>query len=192
MTGVLLVNMGSPLSKKQMRQFLFNMFCDKAILPFPKVQRTALAFIISTFRYRGSWEKYELIGGSKLMESMGMISKELSIELGADFLVLSAYSYSLPSIQTMIEAFQNKGIKDIKIITMYPQSSFSTTESVKMDVDNVLKKYPELNVRILGTYGENKHFISYWVTLIRETIQKNNYKTPILLFSAHAIPTYQV
>ncbi|MEI8087424.1 MAG: ferrochelatase [Paludibacter sp.] len=192
MTGVLLVNMGSPLSKKQMRQFLFNMFSDKAILPFPKLQRTALAYIISTFRYRGSWNKYEQIGGSKLMESMGLISKELSTELGADFLVLSAYSYSLPSIQTMIEAFRNKGITDIKIITMYPHSSFSTTESVKTDVDNVLKKYPELNVTTLGTYAENKHFISYWVTLVQETIQKNNYKNPTLLFSAHAIPTYQV
>lgn len=192
MTGVLLVNMGSPLSKKEMRQFLFNMFTDKAILPFPTVPRTLLAFIISTFRHGGSWKKYKQIGGSKLKESMGLINSQLAAELGAGYKVLSAYSYSKPSIQQGIEQFRNKGITTINVITMYPHSAFSTTESVKTDLARIQKKYPELNLTELGTYGEKESFINYWVDNIQKAIDKYGYKTPTLLFSAHAIPQYNV
>jgi ferrochelatase len=44
----------------------------------------------------------------------------------------------------------------------------------------------------LGTYGEKESFINYWVDNIRKTIDKHKYKTPTLLFSAHAIPQYNV
>ena len=192
MTGVLLVNMGSPLSKKEMRQFLFNMFSDKAILPFPKLQRTLLAMIISTFRHSGSWKKYQQIGGSKLKDSMAIITVDLALELGKDYLVSAAYSYSKPDIMYEIEGFRNKGISDIKVITMYPHSSISTTESVKTDLDKVRNKYPELHISELGIYGENENFINYWVDIIQESIQRQSYKNPTLVFSAHSIPTYLV
>lgn len=192
MTGVLLVNMGSPSSQKEMKQFLFNMFSDVAILPFPAIPRNLLAFIISNIRYRSSWKKYELIGGSPLIESMSSISASLAKELGTDYQVSSAYSYSLPTIQTGIEELSGKDIKVIKVIPMFPQSSFSTTESVKRDFTKVEKKYPDIQISIMKPFSENKNFIAYWASLIQETIAKNKYKNPTLLFSAHAIPTYQV
>ena len=192
MTGVLLINMGSPLSKKEMRQFLFNMFTDKAILPFPKIQRTMLAYFISTFRHPGSWKKYQQIGGSKLKESMKLINYQLATELGEGYEVTSAYSYSKPNIQQGIETLRNKGITDIKVITMYPHSAYSTTESVKTDLSGVQKKYSDLKITELGTFCENESFINYWVDNIQKTIDKYGYKNPTLLFSAHAIPQYNV
>lgn len=192
MTGVLLVNMGSPLSRKEMRQFLFNMFSDKAILPFPFMQRKILAFIISTFRYRNSWKKYELIGGSKLIDSMNQLKMDLSKALGSDFSVATAYSYSSPSILQAIKTLREQGITDFKIISMYPQSSFSTTESVKVDVEKASAKFKGVHISILKTYADHPDFISYWVELIEKTIKENNFKNPTLLFSAHAVPTYQI
>jgi len=190
MTGVLLVNMGSPLSKKEMRQFLFNMFTDKAILPFPALPRTLLALIISTFRHGGSWKKYQQIGGSRLKESMRLINSQLAAGLGAGSEVTTAYSYSKPSIQEGIEKLRSKGITTIKVIAMYPHSAYSTTESVKTDLAKIQKKYPELKMTELGTYGENESFINYWVDNIQKAIDKQGYKAPTLLFSAHAIPQY--
>ncbi|MHB9141847.1 MAG: ferrochelatase [Paludibacter sp.] len=192
MTGVLLINMGSPLSKKEMRQFLFNMFSDKAILPFPKFQRTLLALIISTFRHSGSWKKYQQIGGSKLKDSMATITDDLASEIGKDYLVTTAYSYSKPGILTEIEGLRSKGISEINVMTMYPHSSISTTESVKTDLDKVREKYPELHISEPETYGENENFIHYWVDIIQEAIQKQSYKNPTLVFSAHSIPAYLV
>jgi protoporphyrin/coproporphyrin ferrochelatase len=187
-----LVNMGSPLSKKEMRKFLLHMFCDKAILPFPKIQRTMLAYIISTFRYRNSWKKYRQIGGSKLKDSMKLINEQLATEIGGEYVVTSAYSYSRPFIREGVEMFRNKGITDIKVITMYPHSAYSTTESVKTDLAKVQKKYPELKISELGTYGAHDLFINYWVDNVQKAIDKYGYKHPTLVFSAHAIPQYNV
>ena len=192
MTGILLINMGSPLSKKEMRQFLFNMFSDKAILPFPTIPRTLLAFMISTFRHAGSWDKYQQIGGSKLKESMKLINDQLATEMGAEYIITSAYSYSRPSIREGVETLRNKGITNIKVITMYPHSSISTTESVTSDLEKVHKRYPELTLTELGTYGDNELFIGYWLDNIQKAIAKNGYKKPTLVFSAHSIPQYLV
>ncbi|MDO9154237.1 MAG: ferrochelatase [Paludibacter sp.] len=192
MTGVLLINMGSPLTKKEMRQFLFKMFTDKAILPFPELPRILLAFMISTFRHSGSWKKYQQIGGSKLKDSMKQINNQLAAELGEGYMVTSAYSYSNPSIREGVETLRNKGVTDIKVITMYPYSAFSTTESVKTDLSKVQLKYPELKMTELGTYGENELFINYWVDNIQKAIDKYSYKNPTLIFSAHAILQYNV
>lgn len=184
--------MGSPLSRKEMREFLFNMFTDKAILPFPTLPRTLLALMISTLRSPGSWKKYELIGGSKLMQSMALINEQLSLAIGDDYVVTSAYSYSRPSIRQGVETLRAKGITDIRVITMYPHSAFSTTGSVTTDLNKVKKLYPELRMTELGTYGEDEHFIAYWVDIIQKAMDKNGYKKPTLVFSAHSIPQYNV
>jgi len=192
MTGILLVNIGSPSSQKEMKHFLFKMFCDSAILPFPKLFRIFLAFIISNARYRKSWKKYELIGGSPLKEFMNLINDSLSKELGSEYTVFSAYSYSLPNIKNGLDYFYKIEIKKIKVIPMYPQSSFSTTGSIKKEIEKFGKRYKDIHISVVENFFENKNFIKLWVYLIKETIEKNNFKNPILLFSAHAIPQYQV
>ena len=192
MTGVLLVNMGSPSSQKEMKHFLFHMFCDPAILPFARIQRYLLAFFISRIRYKGSWKKYELIDGSPLKESMKAMEDALSLVLGDGYRVNSAYSYSLPTIKQGVEEFRKEGITSIKVIPMYPQSSFSTTGSVRADLATVEKKHPDIRISVTDAFSADKSFIAYWVSLIHETIQKNGYDKPVLLFSAHAIPAYQV
>jgi len=192
MTGVLLVNMGSPTSQKEMKHFLFRMFCDRAILPFSKIQRYLLALMISRFRYKKSWKKYVLIGNSPLKESMNALGNALSVELGPDYTVVSAYSYSSPTIRQVVEEFIKKGITSIKVIPMYPQSSFSTTGSVRDILAKIEKKHPTIGISIAESFSGDKNFIAYWVGLIQDTIKKNVYDSPVLLFSAHAIPVYQV
>jgi len=123
---------------------------------------------------------------------MKLINEQLASEMGKDYVVTSAYSYSKPGIQQGVETLRDKGIKDIRVITMYPHSAYSTTESVKTDLAKVQKKYPELKMTELGTYGENELFINYWVDNIQKAIDKYGYKHPTLVFSAHAIPQYNV
>ena len=192
MTGVLLVNMGSPSSQKEMKHFLFHMFCDRAILPFPKIQRYFLAFMISRIRYKSSWKKYVLIGSSPLKESMNALEKALSVELGPEYTVASAYSYSSPTIRQAVEEFITKNITSIKVIPMYPQSSYSTTGSVRDMLAKIKKKHPAIRISIAEAFSGDKNFIAYWVSLIQDTIREYGYDRPVLLFSAHAIPVYQV
>lgn len=192
MTGVLLVNMGSPSSEKEMKSFLYNMFSDPAILPFSKFFRKSLAFIISNTRYKKSWKKYEMIGGSPLKESMISINESLSKELGNDYLVTSAYSYSSPNIKNGIEHLYQKEIRNIKVIPMNPQSCFSTTGSIKTDIAKCKENYKDISITMVDNFFENKDYINFWVSLIKESLLKYDLINPILLFSAHAIPYYQI
>ncbi len=190
MTGILLINMGSPSSQKEMKEFLLNMLSDKAILPFPTIPRKILAFMISNIRHRSSWEKYELIGGSPLKAAMTAIQGDLTTELDKNYHLYTAYSYSKPSIKNAAKYFSEKGITDIKVLSMYPHTSITTTGSIETDIEKAKKSFPELNFSIYGPYAMHKKYLEYCVSLIVETAAKNHFTHPTLVFSAHAIPSY--
>ncbi|MFA6923290.1 MAG: ferrochelatase [Bacteroidales bacterium] len=192
MKGILLVNMGSPSSQIEMRKFLYNMFSDFAIIPLPEFTRKTVAFIISRTRFKKSWQKYEKIGGSPMKNSSKIIEENLQNELGEKFLVYTCSSYLSPNIKEGIEYLKNIGATEIKVIPMYPHSSFSTTESIKTEIKKNKNLYENISVKITGEFYKNKYFILFWKNLIEETIKKNNLNKPILLFSAHSIPKYQV
>ncbi len=189
MTGVLLVNMGSPSSRKEMKSFLHKMFLDKAIIPYPTIPRFLLASIISSLRYKKSWRKYQLIGGSPLKNAMAATGEALKEKLGSDYAIHVCYSYSSPSIKNGIDNFNQLGIKTIIVIPTYPQPAYSTTSSVKSEIE---KRSKDLNVIFIDGFFKNKYFIQYWKKLIEETKEKHQLTNPVMLFSAHSIPQHDV
>jgi len=192
MTGILLINMGSPTCRCDMKVFLNNMFNDKAILPMPSVPRKLVAKIISTSRYKGSWEKYKLIGGSPLMKSMNEIKDALAAEIGSDYLINNAYSYSTPSVAQAVQLQYNQGIRNIIAIPVYPQFSISTTGSVITDLENANKQFKDLKIKIAGSFYNEPNYIEYWTQQIQKTIAEKQLSKPHLLFSGHAIPEYLI
>jgi ferrochelatase len=191
--------MGSPASEKEMKQFLRNMFLDPAILPMPLFMRMFLSFVISNTRYKKSWKKYELIGGSPLKGTDISLSAKLSEAIGKDYVVANAFSYTNPSIEESISSLYNKGIRDLQVIPLYPQFSFTTTGSVRRDVFSAAGKYNDLKISFTDRFFNNQYFIKFWQSLIEETIRKNNLLSTInhqlstiLLFSAHSIPEHNI
>jgi ferrochelatase len=175
-----------------MKVFLNNMFNDKAILPMPAIPRKLVAKIISTTRYKGSWDKYKLIGGSPLMKSMDEIKEALAAELGSDYYVSNAYSYSTPSVAQGVQLQYNRGIRQMIAIPVYPQYSISTTESVITDLHNANKSFGDLNIRIAGSFYNDPNYIEYWTEQIQKSIEEKKLTKPHLLFSGHAIPEYLI
>ncbi|MDD4991632.1 MAG: ferrochelatase [Paludibacter sp.] len=192
MTGILLINMGSPVCRCDMKTFLNNMFNDKAILPMPSIPRKLVAKIISTTRYKGSWDKYKLIGGSPLMKSMDEIKEALAAELGSDYYVSNAYSYSTPSVAQGVQLQYNQGIREMIAIPVYPQYSISTSESVITDLRNANKSFKDMNIRIAGSFYNDPNYIEYWTGQIQKSIEEKKLTKPHLLFSGHAIPEYLI
>ena len=78
MQGIVLVNMGAPDSLGDMKIFLKRMFRDKNIIPLPKALRYIVSSIISNVRYKKSWAKYQLIGGSPLKKECEAIANALT------------------------------------------------------------------------------------------------------------------
>ena len=63
-TAVVLFNLGGPDSPDAVRPFLFNLFKDAAIIPYPAPFRWLLARLISLRRAPMAREIYQEIGGS--------------------------------------------------------------------------------------------------------------------------------
>ena len=192
MTGVLLVNMGGARSQKEMKTFLASMFKDPHILPFGKIGRNILSFIISNARYKTSWKKYELIGGTPIIHATKATTHALQNELKNDFSVKMAFSYSSPTIEDSMLSFKKEGITNITIIPLYPQSSVSTTSSVLDDVQKVVLKENSFEIRFKNEFYQHKGFINFWSNLITAHIKQKGLSLPYLLFSAHSIPQYMV
>jgi ferrochelatase len=188
MKAILLANMGAPDSEKEMKTFLKRMFCDKAIINAPALVRFIVSLLISNFRYKSSWKKYLQVGGSPLQKSMNTIKSDLEQYLPAKYMVSCVYSYSQPFLKDEIIKLHHSGIKDFLIISMYPQSSFSTTGSVEMDIDKIKTLHEDIKIRFIEDYYDNAHFITFWTKLITDKITEKSYSKPYLLFSAHAIP----
>ena len=191
MIGVLLVNMGGAESPKEMKTFLSRMFKDPYILPFGKTERNLLAFIISTTRHKKSWKKYQLIGGTPIIKATKKTKQLLQDSLGSNYQVEMAFSYSQPLISESLYTFIKKDIKDIVVIPLYPQSSYSTTISVESDVKKVSEK-ENLNIRFVKEFYQKELYIEFWTNLINNHINEKKYNKPFLLFSAHSIPEYMV
>ncbi len=184
--GVVLINMGGAESPLQLRDFLFKMFIDKHIIGAPKLIRYILAYFISRRRYKNSWKKYEMIGGTPILKA----GKEMALELAklTNLPVEIAYSYTKPYISDGINNLMNKGVDNINVIPLYPQASYTTTSSVLVDIKKLEKKYKSKRFNFVNEFYDSEKFLSYWTQLISDHIAEKKYKKPVLLFAAHSIP----
>ena len=192
MKGVLLVNMGGAKSSKELKTFLLNMFRDPHILPFGKFTRNLLSIIISNVRYKKSWIKYDMIGGSPIIDATTQTMLALQKKLGANFSVKIAFSYSSPFINQSLESYISESINEVTVIPLYPQASFTTTSSVEHDVYDAALKTSGIKIHFIKEFYQREGFVNFWTSLISEHTRKNDYSDPCLLFSAHSIPAFQV
>ena len=185
MKGILLVNMGGPQSQKEMKFFLKNMFCDKTILPFPKFLRFLISTLISTLRYKKSWNKYLEIGGTPIVKDTEELAKQTNVIFGEDYKVVHAFSYSRPLIKDVLKALNKQEITDVTVVPLYPHYSFSTWQSVVNDSEE--SKFDGL-LSFVNPFYKNEKYIEFFAQAITESLDKNNFTKPTLLFSAHSIP----
>jgi ferrochelatase len=188
MKGILLVNMGAPDSLGDMKTFLKRMFRDKNIIPLPKALRNIISIVISNVRYKKSWAKYQLIGGSPLKKSCEAIAIALAHKTGMKTYI--GYSFSNPFLENTLKEMQNNGIDEIVVLSMFPQNSYSTTRSVQQDIEKYMPQ--NLHYSIVKEYYSEPLFIDFWVKQINKTIHKTGVKQPLLLFSAHSVPQYHI
>jgi protoporphyrin/coproporphyrin ferrochelatase len=186
MKAVLLINMGGPESPKELKQFLNLMFLDKLIIAAPWFVRKMLSFIISNTRYKKSWKRYELIGGTPLKKDTYKLCYILQKELGSSYQVKPCYSYSHPFICEVIKDLYTQEIDEIIALPLYPQFSITTSQSV---IDDVRKNNSSFKIGIIREFYKHPLYIDFWHQQIKKHININNLIHPHLLFSAHSIPT---
>lgn len=191
-TAVILFNLGGPEKPEDVKEFLFNLFSDKAIIPFPWPLRWVFAKIISTFREKKAQKIYEEIGGgSPLLKLTKNQAKALEKRLGDGFKVFVSMRYWHPFSYEVVKDLKKYEPKEILFVPLYPQFSTTTTDSSFNDFKKAVRKNKiEAPIKALCCFFENENFLKAHRELILKELKKTKGKEDevVLLFSAHGVP----
>lgn len=140
MTGLLLVNLGTPddPSPSSVRRYLREFLADPRVLDIGAVGRWALLnLIILPTRPRKSAAAYQKIWtkrGSPLMTNSEDLLIAVRERLGPSWAVELGMRYQRPSIASAMAALQAAGVDRIVVFPLYPQYSASSTGSTVEEV----------------------------------------------------------
>ncbi|MGY6274735.1 ferrochelatase [Methylomonas sp. MgM2] len=193
--GVLLVNLGSPLSPStgDVRTFLREFLSDPRVVNLPRpLWWLILNLFVLPLRPRKSAHAYRSIWtdkGSPLIVYTQQLSDQLTKRYGSDRLVFDcAMRYGKPALREKLQAFKKQGVEDIVILPMYPQYSSTTTASIfDLVADEFLgwRHIPSLS--FISDYYRHPLYIKALADSIRDHWQ-NHGQAALLLMSFHGLP----
>jgi len=201
--AVVLFNLGGPDSKNAIKPFLMNFFMDKNIIRVPIPFRCAIAALIAKRRSkREAGESYGELGDkSPLLENTQAQAKALEKVLknakgndsrGTKFKTFVCMRYWHPMSPQVVREVRDWGADEIVIVPLYPQFSTTTTWS-SLEVWNkaLYQAGMDLPSSMVCCYHKNDGFVKASAARVREAYEqaeKDGYKKPRVLFSAHGLP----
>lgn len=183
--ALVLLNMGGPRSKVELELFLRNMFNDKNIITVKSdLLRSIIASFIVMSRKNSAWENYEAIGGkSPINELTENLVNKLNEEL-SDYEVFQVMRYTPPFAPKCVKQLEDKNIKEVVLLPLYPQYSTTTTKSSVEDFMEIAEN--KFNVKIINPFYKNEKFNNLIINDILKTVESP--KEYNLIFSAHGLP----
>lgn len=195
--AVVLFNLGGPDSPDAVQPFLFNLFCDPAIIGAPAPVRWLLAQFISRRRAPFARRNYALMGGkSPLLPNTVKQAKALQAALSGagDVRCFIAMRYWHPfagEVARDVKAFEPD---QVVLLPLYPQFAAATTGSSLADWRKAAATAGLVAPsRTICCYPEEPGFISVMAALTAEawkTVEKAG--NPRILFSAHGLPKREI
>lgn len=183
--ALVLLNMGGARNKNELKMFLTNMFNDKNILTLKSdFFRSILAKIIVTSRLDSAWKNYEEIGNES---PLNPLTEKLVSKLDNELSEVSVYQvmrYTPPFADECIKDLEEKGIKDVVLLPLYPQYSTTTTKSSVEDFEDFAKD--KFNIEVIDPFYKNELFNESIIDTIENTV--SDYSEYNLIFSAHGLP----
>lgn len=198
LTGVLLINVGSPTAPTAaaVRPYLRRFLGDPRIIEFPRwLWWLLLNGIILNTRPRRSARLYRNIwteAGSPLLVNLQRqgeaLRKQLQARTGVSVPVAVAMRYGKPSLDEAMRQLDQAGVRRLLVFPLYPQYSATTTAASLDGVFDELKQWrwlPEL--RTITHYHDHPGYIAALANSIEEHWLAHG-KADRLLFSFHGIP----
>lgn len=197
MTGILLINLGTPDSPSvaDVRKYLKQFLSDPLVIDINPVARKLLvnAFIVP-FRSPKSAEAYKKIwtdrGSPLLFNTLDLVQK-VQTQLGDNYAVEVGMRYGSPSLEQAIYKLISKGIDRLIVFPLYPQYASSSTESSLRAIFEIvgrIKKVPP--IKAVPPFFNHPAFINAFALQGAELLK--NFKPDFLLFSYHGLPERQI
>jgi ferrochelatase len=194
--GVLLVQLGGPERREELRPFLYELFADPEILSIPAPFRQAAAFLISRLRAPVAAKTYEQIGWSPIRRwsrtQAELLERELALD-GTPAAVRVGMTCSAPTVEEALASLREAGSSRLVVLPLYPQYSVTTT---KGSFDRVTKSLAKMGwsperLDAPGSWYDEPHFIAAHAARIRAAAAALPNPDPaatVLLYSAHSLP----
>lgn len=191
-TGVLLVNLGTPLSPNpgDVYRYLIEFLTDSRVMDLPWLKRQLLVRgIIVPFRYRSSARAYRQIWtkeGSPLLIYGRKVQHALQHALGHSYVVELAMRYQEPSIKNGIANLMNAGIDHLIVLPLFPQYASATTGSVHQRVQEILSTYTVIpKLTLINQFATDPGMINAFSEIAKKHSPE---KFDHMIFSFHGLP----
>lgn len=196
MTGVLLINLGTPDSPKtaDVRKYLTQFLNDARVIDINPIARFFLVnTIIVPFRASKSAKLYEQIWtkeGSPLLTNSIKVKELLQQELGNAYQVELGMRYQKPSIESALEALRKNSVEQIIILPLYPQYASSSTGSSVEEALRIIQKWEVTpTIKTISKFYDEPDFIEACVAIASKyNLEDYDY----YLFSYHGLPERQI
>ncbi len=195
--GVVLLNLGGPLSKDDIEEFLYNLFMDPYIIEIPikGAPRKLLARFIAKRRARKTEYYYDVMGGKSPQFELTTLQAETLEDVLRRTLDVKVYvgmRYFKPYIEEAYNALLNDGIENVVLLPLYPHYSRTTTLS-SFEEWNRVTRNPSRRMKVLQveSYHDNPLYLEAIEGRIRETLARfdESIRDDVyILFSAHGVP----
>jgi len=199
--AVVLMNLGGPLKKEDVRPFLTNFFMDKNIIAAPYPLRWMIARYIAKTRSQGAAKTaYAALNyKSPLLENTKVQAEALQTALhdkGIQAKTFISMRYWHPLAKQVVQELEEYAPDKLILLPLYPQFSTTTTGSSLEDfwqevqaADGTLhaRWNDEMKVGTIGCYPLLEGFIKASADNIRKALEKAPAGTRVLL-SAHGLP----
>ncbi len=196
MTGILIVNLGTPdaPTRPAVYRYLKEFLLDPRVIDINPIARNLLVRgIIAPFRsgksaaaYRHLWTE----NGSPLKFYGENLVKQTQQLLGKEYVVELAMRYQNPSIESAIGKLMQAQVSKIKVFTLFPQYASATTGSVHEEVMRILSGQQIIpNVEFVSAYPTWEPMIDLFVkNAMRFDLPQYDH----FLFSYHGLPQRQL
>tara|TARA_B100001287_G_scaffold77991_1_gene64861 strand:+ start:1947 stop:2948 length:1002 start_codon:yes stop_codon:yes gene_type:complete len=191
MKGFLMINLGSPDSTSipDVKKYLDEFLMDKRVIGKSYWFRWFLVkVIILNTRPRKSAKAYKKIWwkeGSPLI----VLSRRLfeKVKKLVKIPVALAMRYGSISIVKGLKELNDCGVKEVVVLPLYPHYAMSSYETVVEKVKKEVRlNFPDLKLKIISPFYNNKNYIKLLSNKISKTIKNIEYDH--ILFSYHGIP----
>lgn len=192
--GILLVNTGSPDTPNvdDIKKYLVQFLMDPHIVGLPTwFWKPFLNFFLLPVRAPKSSRRYQTIwckNGSPLTSTTQHLSLLVEVELnriGDDqFSVLPAMRYGNPSLSNQLEKLEKSDMEKIIVLPLFPQTSYTTTESIREEISRFSSSKPIL---FIDGYWNHPAYL-FAINSHLDFHRKNLPKADRILFSFHGIP----
>lgn len=195
--GILLVNLGTPDSSRvsDVRKYLREFLMDKRVIDIPFPLRWLLVNgIIAPFRAPKSAKEYRKLFNDKeapLKYFTAEVTNRLQMKMPKHYLVKYAMRYQSPSIESVLNQFQQERTAYIHVIPLFPQYASATTGSVIDKVMELIKNWQIIpDLKFTSHFMEEDLFIEALADRARNFMEKTKYDH--FLFSYHGLPERQI